>query len=115
MKFTAGGHAASHYAGNVNVLLVDSQLTLGDVTDGSSNTIVAGEVTTGFKAWGDPTNLRDPALGLGGGASQFGSSSLSGVNMLLMDGTVRFVSENISPQVLQALSTHDGGDLDVSF
>ncbi len=30
--------------------------------------------------------------------------------MLFMDGSVRFLSENIDPQALQALSTPDGGE-----
>ena len=85
-------------------------MTFADVKDGSSNTIAAGEVSAGFKAWGDPTNLRDPANGIGGGADQFGSSSPGGANMLFMDGSVKFIPENIDPQVLQALSTPDGGE-----
>lgn len=108
--FTSDGFATSHYAGNVNVLPNDSQLTLGDVTDGTSNTIAAGEVTAGFKAWGDPTNLRDPATGIGNRPDQFGSSSPGGANMLFMDGSVRFISENIDPEVLRGLSTPDGGE-----
>ncbi len=108
--FTDGGHATSHYTGNVNVLLQDSQLTMRDVTDGTSNTIAAGEVTAGFKAWGDPTNLRDPANGIGGGADQFGSAHEGGAFMMFMDGSVRFVSENIDPQVLEGLSTPNGGE-----
>lgn len=112
---TARGFATSHYAGNVNVLLNDSELTLGDVTDGLSATIAAGEVASSFKAWGDPTNLRDPADGLSGGADQFGSSSFGRVNMLLMDGSVRTISVEIDRQVLQALSTPDGGEPVGSF
>ena len=108
--FTAGGYASSHYAGNVNVLRVDSDFAIRDVTDGTTNTIAAGEVAAGFEAWGDPTNLRDPADGLGQGLDQFGSSSVGGAHMLMMDGSVHFMSENINPQVLQGLSTPDGGE-----
>jgi prepilin-type processing-associated H-X9-DG protein len=108
--YTPEGFSISHYAGNVNVLLDDSQFTLGDVTDGTSHTIAAGEVTAGFRAWGDPSNLRDPADGFGLSAHQFGSSSAGGANMLFMDGSVRFISENINPDVLKALSTPDGGE-----
>lgn len=113
--FTADGYATSHYAGNVNVLLTDSQLTMADVTDGTSNTIAAGEVGAGFKAWGDPTNLRDPARGIGGGTDQFGSPFPGGANMLFMDGSVRFISEDINPRTLQSLSTPDGGESTGSF
>ena len=107
---TSRGYSATHYAGNVNVLLEDSEFSIRDVTDGTSNTVAAGEVTAGFKAWGDPTNLRDLANGIGTGADQFGSSSPGGAMMMLMDGSVRFVSENTAQHVLEALSTPDGGE-----
>jgi hypothetical protein len=107
---TADGFAATHYAGNQHVLLPDSQLKLGDVTDGTSNTIVAGEVAGGFRAWGDPANVRDPGLGINAAPDGFGSSSPGGCHFLLMDGSVRFVSENIDPGVLKALSTYNGGE-----
>ena len=38
---------------------------LRDITDGTSNTMMAGEVAVGFKPWGDPSNVRDPAAGDG--------------------------------------------------
>ena len=107
---TAEGYAATHYAGNQHVLLPNSQLTMRDVTDGTSNTIVAGEVAGGFRAWGDPANVRDPGLGINGAPQGFGSSSPGGCHFLLMDGSVRFVSENIDPGVLKGLSTYDGGE-----
>lgn len=107
---TSRGFSATHYAGNVNVLLADSEFSIREVTDGTSNTIAAGEVAAGFKAWGDPTNLRDLANGMGAGADQFGSSSAGGAQMMFLDGSVRFVSENTDLQVLQALSTPDGGE-----
>ncbi len=107
---TAEGYAATHYAGNQHVLLPNSQLTFDKVTDGTSNTIVAGEVAGGFRAWGDPANVRDPGLGINAAPGGFGSASPGGCHFLLMDGSVRFVSENVDPGVLKGLSTYNGGE-----
>jgi hypothetical protein len=107
---TAEGYAATHYAGNEIVLTQNSQLRIRDVTDGTSNTVAAGEVAGGFRAWGDPANVRDPGLGINRSADGFGSASPGGCHFLLMDGSVRFVSENIDPGVLKAISTPDGGE-----
>ena len=59
----ADGYCLSHYAASVYMLGGDHPHTLGEVSDGTANTLMAGEVTERFKAWGDPTNSRDPALG----------------------------------------------------
>ena len=77
-----------------------------------SNTILAGEVSGGFMAWGDPDNRRDPANGMGTGPDQFGEAcpGARGVQMLLADGSVRFISENIDPQTLKALASPDGDE-----
>ena len=110
VQFDAQGYALSHYAGNEKVLLPNSALTFADVTDGLSNTIAAGEVGSGHLPWGDPSNVRDPSGGINVGPSGFGSKSPGGCHVLLMDGSVRFLSETISPDVLDALSTPDGGE-----
>ena len=64
---------AAHYAGNSQVLLNNRSIRFADVRDGTSFTIMAGEVSAGFKAWGDPSNVRDPAAGFGNTPNQFGS------------------------------------------
>ena len=107
-----GGFGASHYAGNSQVLKKNEGTTISDIADGTSNTILAGEVSGGFMAWGDPENRRDPANGLGTAPNQFGgpASGRGGVNMLMADGSVRFISENINPQTLKALASPDGNE-----
>ena len=107
-----GGLGASHYAGNSQVLTKNGSTKIYDIVDGTSNTILAGEVSGGFMAWGDPENRRDPANGFGTAPNQFGSSATRrpGVNMLLADGSVRFISENIDPQTLKALASPAGNE-----
>ncbi|MCA9078117.1 MAG: DUF1559 domain-containing protein [Planctomycetaceae bacterium] len=102
------GYAASQYAGNSQLLRRNGELAIPDIRDGTSNTVLAGEVGSGFKAWGDPTNTRDPSAGIGQSAEQFGSSVLPRVMFLMVDGSVRATSPNIDPKILKAISTPDG-------
>ena len=112
VSLVGGGFGASHYAGNSQVLKKNGSTKIFDMVDGTSNTILAGEVSGGFMAWGDPENRRDPANGLGTAPNQFGgpASGRGGVNMLLADGSVRFISENTNPQTLKALASPDGNE-----
>ena len=107
---TIGSLGAAHYAGNSQVLKANGHDGIAYIRDGSSNTILAGEVSGGFMAWGDPENRRDPANGFGTAPNQFGSPATGrgGVNMLMADGAVRFISDNINPQTLKALASPAG-------
>lgn len=106
---TVNGLGAAHYAGNSQLFVPNKMVRFRDTTDGLSNTMVAGEVSAGFKPWGDPTNLRDPATGIGPTATQFGGPN--GVTqILLMDGSVRVISADINPRILKALASPNGGE-----
>jgi prepilin-type processing-associated H-X9-DG protein len=85
------GYALSHYAGNVRLLGVARPPRLEDLPGGTSGTILAGEVSAGFKPWGDPSNLRDPARGIRHAADAFCGPSGGGANILFLDGSVRFL------------------------
>ena len=107
---TVGGMGASHYAANSQLLVKNGMRQIREITDGTSNTILAGDVAAGFKAWGDPDNLRDPAAGFGTNSDQFGNpaSQRGIVQMLLADGSVCAISTDINPQTLKALASPDG-------
>ncbi len=109
-QFASDGSAVSHYSLNSRLSAPNQPLTIRMITDGTSNTIYAGEAAGSFKGWGDPTNMRDPASGINAGPDGFGSRSPGGAHVLLLDGSVRFVSDSIAPNVLQGLSTPDGGE-----
>ena len=105
------GLAVSHYAGNSQLFLPNGTIGIRDITDGTSNTMLAGEVAAGFKPWGDPSNVRDPAAGLAIGANTFsGPAAQNGTQILMGDGSVRFVQNNVAPAVLEALATPAGGE-----
>lgn len=109
------GYALSHYAANNRVFCDNSRIQIRDVRDGTSNTIMAGEVRENFKPWGHPINWRDPALGINQSPHGFGSPWRGGAQFLLMDGSTRFISENVDPATLKALSTPAGGEEVGSF
>lgn len=111
-------------------LPINKQTKMGDVTDGTSNTLLAGETdfrgvknthsTTpggvwaygyiGF-SWGTtyhPLNKHDH---LTGGYGGFRSEHIGGANFALTDGSVRFLSENLSNEIYQALGTRAGGEV----
>ena len=106
------GLAPAHYAGNALVLGEGLPGDLRGMTDGTTSTILAGEVnadTGSPAAWGDPDNLRDTADGINTPAG-FGASWPGGAQFAFGDGSVSFISESIDPAVLKALGTPDGGE-----
>jgi len=104
------GYQPTHYVANSRVLNVNSNMKFDQISDGISNTILAGEIKSYIKPWGDPKNFRDPALGINRQKNGFGSPFTGGAHFLLGDGSVRFISEDIDPAVLKALSTPNSGE-----
>jgi hypothetical protein len=109
-QFDGDGFALIHYAGNSKVLYAGSKITFSDIRDGLSNTILLGEVNGNFQPWGKPGNWRDPAAGINTPAGFGGAKASGGAQFLMVDASVRFVSRDVDPQVLKALSTPAGGE-----
>lgn len=86
-----------------------------DVTDGLSNTMMVSDSYKDFGPWGQggPSTIRSltakPYIngpdGLGRGKEAKGGL------ILLGDGSVRFVSEKVAPEILEALATMAGGEV----
>ncbi|MCC9606500.1 DUF1559 domain-containing protein [Blastopirellula sp. JC732] len=110
-----GELAPSHFASNVRMLGPRLKMEFRNVTDGTSNTILMGEVMDEVPAWGDPINWRDPALGVNKWTNGFGSPSVGGAQFLFVDGSVHFLRDDIDPEVLKALSTPAGGEANHEF
>ncbi len=86
----------------------DEGPAIGDVTDGTSNTIMVVEANPDSAViWTQPDDLEidleDILAGLEG-------SRVGGFHALLCDGSVRFISQNIDPDTLLALFTKAGGE-----
>ena len=86
-----------------------------DVLDGLSNTVMVSDATAGSVgpwAEGGPSTLRPltkkPYIN---GPDGIGSPHAGGCQMLLGDGSVRFISENTAPEILEAIATIRGGEV----
>jgi len=110
-EMSADGYPLTHYAANSHLFQPNTSFKFQNVTDGLSNTIMIGEINAGFPAWAKPDNTRDPALGLNKGPDTFGSPFPDGVHFVMGDGAVRFINQEIDPQILKALATPNGREV----
>jgi hypothetical protein len=105
----ANGFGLSHYAANSHVMGGNKATKLGDLPNGTANTLMVGEVNARFKPWGQPGNWRDPMRGINQSPYGFGGPpGEGGAQFLMVNGSVRFLSERTSPEVLRALSNASG-------
>ena len=103
------GLGLSHYAGNSHIFGRNEIKRMRDITDGWANTLMAGEIAAGFKPWGDPNNLRDPATGIDVTSDAFCDPvSQHGAHFLISDGAVRYIGNHVENDVLHALATPNG-------
>lgn len=90
------------------------QISFNDVTDGTSNTILAVEVVgTGVK-WAEPKDLDINMMAKkinAGGANSIGSPYPGGANVAMADGSVRFMSNSVLEETLKAMITRNGGEV----
>jgi hypothetical protein len=133
--FDDEGFGLCHWAGNVHVLPVRTVqidaangsdgpggnapqlggqiggISLAQITDGTSSTILLGTVGEQFKPWGHPANVRDPALGINRSPEGFGGPpGWNGAMFLMCDGSVKFLGEDTDLGVMKALATPAGGE-----
>jgi prepilin-type N-terminal cleavage/methylation domain-containing protein/prepilin-type processing-associated H-X9-DG protein len=122
--------APKPFPSNDGIMGGNSPCTIADIKDGTSNTLMVGEVTSQGPGslWGEiwaAGNIYDTAEGIngihtvpGGGTYPadpdipgFSSYHPGGCNFLLADGSVSFVSQNVAQNVLTALTTRDGANV----
>ena len=102
----ADGYGLAHYAANSRAMRDGAFLSLKELSTGTSNTLLIGEVNAGFEPWGKPGNCRDPVRGVNRSQYVFGGvPGRGGANFAMADGSVRFISDRVSPEVLKALAT----------
>jgi prepilin-type processing-associated H-X9-DG protein len=105
------GYALSHYAVNQHALGGSARRKRSDFPDGAANTLLIGEAAGNYKPWGNPTNWRDPAIGINTSPDGFGSPWTNrGAQFVFADGHTQFISEKTDAKVLRALATPNGGE-----
>jgi hypothetical protein len=110
-----GGVAAgnTHYAaivGDKCALQPEKGTPIAEITDGTSNTLLVGEVTSANIPWMKPQDIELDKFTVLGDSAGFSSHHAGGAHFLMADGAVRFISVNIAPQILQSLFTRSGGE-----
>ena len=102
-RFTSDGFGLTHYLGNPNVLHRNETVSLSDMTTGSSNNWLAGEVSGRFQPFAYPVTWRALTLPLNDGKGSYGLFQDSG-QFCLADGSVRTLSEKTDVSVIQQLA-----------
>jgi prepilin-type processing-associated H-X9-DG protein len=96
----------------------DRACSIRDILDGTSNTIMVSEANKDFGGWGTggPNTVRaltkKPYIN---GPDGLGGPWRGGMHVLFADGSVRFISENIDPDLLEKLTTIAGGEIVGAF
>src|SRR5262245_2162129 len=88
----------------------DKPVTLRDVVDGLSNTLMVREASRANIPWMKPVDVDVTAHPSMGDPDGFSSDHAGGVQFLMADGAVRYIAQAINGQTLQALFTRDGGE-----
>jgi prepilin-type N-terminal cleavage/methylation domain-containing protein/prepilin-type processing-associated H-X9-DG protein len=118
--------------GTQGVFECNSRTRIADVTDGTSNTLLVGEVSwvhpvvgSRYRSWmrgceqggnnwiagcrNVVSSINTPDIATFNNIA-FGSQHPGGANFVLCDGSVRFVSENINLGVYKAAASRNGGE-----
>ncbi len=124
------GNGLSHYAGmagvgedaptlpktdkRAGIFGYDRKVSVRDIRDGTSNTIAVVNVDQRLGPWaagGSPTIralTKEPYIH---GPDGIGGKHPGGANVLMADGSVRFISQNVDPTIMRALVTMNGGEV----
>ncbi len=112
---------------NMGLLFLNSQIRYGDIYDGSSNTILVGEMlpTERSLGWasGTSSSLRNTGNSIQSGAmvvdftiepdpdvvGPFGSRHQGGAQFCFADGSIRFLVQSIDPQLYQNMGHRADG------
>lgn len=122
--FDRDGFGLTHFAANVHMFPIrpiDPEvkghprhtrgLSLSDMTDGATNTLLIGTAGRNHKAWGYPANVRDPGEGLNRTPTGFGGPpGQRSAHFVMADGSVREMNDKTDPRILKALATPNGGE-----
>ncbi len=128
---TAGSDSESNVTDADGTFFLNSSIKMRDISDGTSNTIAAGECINDFVAFKDHFYIGSGSIGGWDGLSReyseflcstdvpmntttevaFGSKHVGGAHFLLLDGAVRFLSENMNMTIYSNLGNRNDGEV----
>ncbi len=97
---TKDGYGLMHYMGNPNVFHRNSSVKFDDMTAGSGQTWMVGEVAGNYQAWGYPFNWRPLGKRLNDRPDSYGRPSGDGAFLAMADGSVKWISNEVDESVL---------------
>lgn len=100
---TIDGLKLTHYAGSDLIFYHNSSTRVLDLTNGSSQTMFAGDAKGNFESFGYPYNWRDVDLGLNKSDNGFGCSVREVTQMLMGDASGRGFSNKTDAQLFLSL------------
>ena len=108
-----GGSAYSAVVGPGTIFEIrDKALSMGDISDGTSNTIMFVERAVPLKCWMDPTQeitLDEAKKGINVSPNGIGSAHPGGAMIAVCDGSVRWFEDSTDPGTLEALLIRNDG------
>lgn len=129
-QYDEDGYPVAHYVGiagvgkdsakdpkkseNPGVFNYDQGARIRDIVDGTSNTLMHMEVNKNLGPWlqgGDSTVRAFTKQPYINGPDGFGGNFQGGANAGFCDGSVRFISENVDPTVLENLAGYRDGQV----
>ena len=96
------------------IFAYDRTTRIRDIRDGTSNTMMVSEANKDLGSWaaGGKATIRPlttkPYIN---GKDGLGGGSPHGCHVLMADGSVRFVSNDVDPSVMEAMATINGGEI----
>lgn len=128
---TRGSDSQTNVTDADGTFFLNSSIRLRDITDGTTNTIGIGECVNDFDAFKDHFYIGSTSVGGWDGAPReyseyvastdvpmnttnevaFGSLHTGGAHFMLLDGSVRFLSENMSRQIYSYLGSRADGEV----
>ncbi|QDV48957.1 DUF1559 domain-containing protein [Gimesia fumaroli] len=128
---TRGSDSEANVTGADGTFFLNSSIRLRDITDGTTNTIGIGECVNDFDVFKDHFYIGSTSIGGWDGAPReyseyvastdvpmnttnevaFGSLHTGGAHFMLLDGSVRFLSENMSRQIYSYLGSRADGEV----
>ena len=94
------GFGLSHFAGNKRIFSSNQKLMFKQIPN-PSNTIMIGEINSGFSPWGKPANTRDVTAPMNS-PNGFGEVTTGGITFAFADGSAARVNSKIDRDIYRS-------------